>query len=1171
MALCRRRLRAEAEGSPRGLRVLLHWAGHEEEEDEDDDDGDDGDDEGRGRCRVYAQGSFSAEEICMELAQSLGISPVCCSLFALWDPQRSLWLPPNQRIPGGAELQLRFRMRFYFRNWHGLSSSEPRILRNSASGGGRPRPGAPLLDWASLSYLFRQAKFDFLHDVVSLQEHEDPEKFQSESLGMAVLHLAHLALEKGVALPQVAKKYSFETCLPASFRRHLRHGPALTRLRLRRLFGRFLRRFQRHAAALSPGDVMFRYLAALEHLGPAFGTETFPLLALRVAAAAGDGPDAAPGTGTHQLRVSGTAGVLWRALPPQVGSWGHLGTPGDTVPEPSGGRSRGRSRGCPGLSPRQEPPWSRFCDFGDITHVEVAESRVRVHRQDTKCLDVILQSPGSALSLVSLLDGYFRLTTDSSHFLCHDVAPPRLLLSAQCGVHGPLGEEFVLAKLQQQQPREGLFLLRWSVLDFHRIILAVLSPGPPQSPENSQLQQFRIQQRGDSFLLEGWGRPFPSLEQLLRALRGCTLHWGLQHCSLLHCCLPRPAEVSELLICRGEQQQQQQQLNLGQLSFQQIRAGHISQGAHLGHGTRTNIYLGLLRAREGEGQEEEEEEEEEGQGTDTRVVLKVLDPGHRDVTLAFFESASLMSHVSHVHLAFVHGVCVRGSENILVQELLDQGPVDVFLRRARGRVPLRWKVAVAQQLASALCYLEDKKLVHGNVCARNMLLARRGLEEGSEPLVKLSDPGLSLTVLSREERVARVPWLAPECLRDVGALSPAADKWSFGSTLLEMCCDGHVPLGHSTPSEKEQFYEQRQRFPEPSCPALASLISQCLSYSPEERPCFRAVLRELSRLQPHQLQDVAMPSPDCPTADPTVFQKRYLKKIRDLGEGHFGQVSLCLYDPSNDGSGELVAVKRLKADSSPQLHSSWAREIHILSSLCHQNIVTYRGCCGQHGDPEVQLVMEYVPLGSLREFLPRHPLGLAQLLLFAQQICEAMAYVHSLRLIHRDLAARNVLLLSEAWVKLGDFGLAKAVPWGQDYYRVCQDSASPVFWYAPECLKEGKFSYSSDVWSFGVTLYELLTHCDPSRSPPAKFLELLGPAQGQVTVLRLLELLERGGRLPVPGGCPCEVSRLLRNCWEAQASFRPTFPNLIPLLRSCRESCRAQGASLLPPCNGEGP
>ncbi|OXB52639.1 hypothetical protein ASZ78_004117 [Callipepla squamata] len=137
----------------------------------------------------------------------------------------------------------------------------------------------------------------------------------------------------------------------------------------------------------------------------------------------------------------------------------------------------------------------------------------------------------------------------------------------------------------------------------------------------------------------------------------------------------------------------------------------------------------------------------------------------------------------------------------MVEEFVEHGPLDVLLRKEKGRVPVGWKIAVAKQLASALSYLEDKNLVHGNVCAKNVLLARTGLSDGALPFVKLSDPGVSFTVLSREERVERIPWIAPECIQDTGNLSPAADKWSFGTTLLEICFDADVPLKERTPAE----------------------------------------------------------------------------------------------------------------------------------------------------------------------------------------------------------------------------------------------------------------------------------------------------------------------------------------------------------------------------------
>ncbi|NWX19438.1 TYK2 kinase, partial [Aegotheles bennettii] len=558
---------------------------------------------------------------------------------------------------------------------------------------------------------------------------------------------------------------------------------------------------------------------------------------------------------------------------------------------------------------RSEPKWVHFCDFREITHIVLKECRVGIHRQDNKCLEVVLPSAGSALSLVSLLDGYFRLMADSSHYLCHDVAPPRLLTSILNGIHGPMQEEFVFAKLRREAEEDGLYVLRWSALDFHRIILSVVKRSQQQAPGTQgalKYRQFRIQKKGDSFVLEGWDREFSTLRELLDVLKGCTLRSGEEIFTVKRCCPPKPGEISDLLITRKTKDNARQILNLTQLSFHQIRKDEITQQSHLGQGTRTNIYAGLLRlsgASRADNEAEDFSTEPNNNSRELPVVLKVLDPSHRDIALAFFETASLMSQVSHVHLAFVHGVCVRGSENIMVEELVEHGPLDVFLRREKGRISVGWKITVAKQLASALSYLEDKNLVHGNVCAKNILLARKGLEEGSMPFAKLSDPGLSFTVLSREgtglipcdsqllsgqlqphsalpiptERVDRIPWIAPECVRDVGSLSTAADKWSFGTTLLEICFDADVPLTERSPSEgKKREKGEGEREGKKGEKEEKGKLRRSLGTGDTPTPPSPPSVPDLV--------DVTSVNPDFPVSDPTVFQRRYLKKIRELGE-----------------------------------------------------------------------------------------------------------------------------------------------------------------------------------------------------------------------------------------------------------------------------------------------
>uniref|UniRef100_A0A8C1WGV4 Tyrosine-protein kinase n=1 Tax=Cyprinus carpio TaxID=7962 RepID=A0A8C1WGV4_CYPCA len=1087
------------------------------------------------RCLSYKEGEVTAEDLTIFAAKAVGITPVCHALFALYDPASSCWFSPNHKFNAEDQsgLLLHFRMRFYFRNWHGLGEKEPLVTRHALRTGTGAEPvTSPLLEMTSLEYLFAQAKYDFVNDSTCLDAVRGEEAishFQNECLGMAVLHLSYTALQSGSSLQDVAKQTSFLHCIPQSFSRQIARNNVLTRFRIRRVFANFVKTFQQHTVCmgkLGSQEVMYKYISTLERLAPNFGVETFPVFSLDLRAD-GDGSGSylnasrtqAPseetvnGQPTYEIRVSGSAGIWWRKTSAQRGN--------DYIPSQN----------------REAQPCIWFPSFVFVLYV--------THLHIFVFQDMRLGSSLQARSLVSLLDGYFRLTTDAHHYLCHEVAPPRVVLSVTNDLHGPILDEFVLQKLKKEA-EEGAFIVRWSVLDYHRIIL---------------LRVFIITLKGSMFRLEGWDQEFSSVKELTSSLKTFVLKSGEDSFTLKKCCLPRPGELSNLLIMRkgvnSSIKTVSEALNLSQLRFHQIKDKEITK-QHLGRGTRTNIYSGWLKVHGSLEDEDDESNNNHRNVKGIRVVLKILDQTHKDIALAFFETASLMNQVSHCHLVFVHGVSVKGSENIMVEEFVEFGPLDVLLHREKARVTPQWKFTVAKQLASALCYLETKRLVHGNVCGKNILVVRNGLEEGTSPFVKLSDPGISLLALSRAERVERIPWIAPECIADGARVGSAADQWSFGATLLEICNNGDLPISGSTLPEKERFYETQSRLAVPSSQELATFISMCLTYDPAARPSFRTILRELTEIQIKSECSNTVFSVSLPDRDPSIFYKRYLKKIRDLGEGHFGKVMLYVYDPGNDGTGEYVAVKALKQESGSNLHDSWMKEIEILKSLYHNNIVKYKGCCTELGGQVVQLIMEYLPLGSLREYLPKHRLGIAQSLLFAQQICMGMDYLHSKRYIHRDLAARNVLVENEGVVKIGDFGLTKYIPEGEIYYRVREDGDSPVFWYAIECLKESKFSFASDVWSFAVTLYEILTHCNHRQSPPSKFFEMMGLVHGQMTVVKLITLLEKNERLPCPRDCPREVYLLMEQCWDFNPGQRPSFSSLAESLKDIRQTYKQQ-------------
>ncbi|NWH79853.1 JAK3 kinase, partial [Piaya cayana] len=340
------------------------------------------------------------------------------------------------------------------------------------------------------------------------------------------------------------------------------------------------------------------------------------------------------------------------------------------------------------------------------------------------------------------------------------------------------------------------------------------------------------------------------------------------------------------------------------------------------------------------------------------------------------------------------------------------------------------------------------------------------------------------------------------------------------------------------PLQKLEFYQNRLHLPAPKWTELATLIAQCMDYEPHRRPCFRALIRDLNSLITSDYEllsdlspaDVALRDsfwgyePLATSQDPTHFEERHLKYISLLGKGNFGSVELCRYDPLGDSTGELVAVKKLQQDSAKELRD-FEREIQILHSLQHEFIVQYRGVCYSRGRRGLRLVMEYLPNGCLRDYLQKNQPRLEHrsLLLYAWQICKGMEYLGAQRCVHRDLASRNILVESETHVKIGDFGLAKLLPQDKDYYVVREPGQSPVFWYAPESLAENIFSRASDIWSFGVLLYELFTYSSKSKSPSEEFLRMMGTEKATQIVCHLLELLKDDRRLPAPPGCPAEV------------------------------------------------
>nr|XP_040040327.1 tyrosine-protein kinase receptor Tie-1 isoform X3 [Gasterosteus aculeatus aculeatus] len=272
-----------------------------------------------------------------------------------------------------------------------------------------------------------------------------------------------------------------------------------------------------------------------------------------------------------------------------------------------------------------------------------------------------------------------------------------------------------------------------------------------------------------------------------------------------------------------------------------------------------------------------------------------------------------------------------------------------------------------------------------------------------------------------------------------------------------------------------------------------------------------------------------------------------------IGEGNFGQVIKAMI--KKDGSKMSAAIKMLKEYASENDHRDFAGELEVLCKLGqHPNIINLIGACENRG--YLYIAIEYAPYGNLLDFLRKSrvletdpafakehgtasTLTSQQLLQFAVDVATGMHYLSDKQFIHRDLAARNVLVGDSLVAKIADFGLSR----GEEVYVKKTMGRLPVRWMAIESLNYSVYTTKSDVWSFGVLLWEIVS--------------LGGTPYCGMTCAELYEKLPQGFRMEKPKNCDDEVYELMKQCWRDRPYERPPFSQISVQLNRMQEARKA--------------
>ncbi|KAG9509081.1 Tyrosine-protein kinase JAK2, partial [Fragariocoptes setiger] len=1070
------------------------------------------------------EGEKLAEDLCHDLTSSKGMGTICSHAFALKFTNSSIWLAPNQSLYNLARdtdnrtVKLELRMRFLPSSFETISLTDP----------------------AAFEYMFAQIRHDWLHSVPpKMNKKSASQELIDFVLGLACIDIARHAIEiKVVPDRAFVDKVDLGAFLPSAISRlelyWIRYNPSVHKTTLEAY----------NNCKQDLRLIKYSYMKLfVTHLLSFYGHEYYDTRC---------SVDGAAGSVQVQIRMTyknSKCGIYYKSQRYQRKDEKN-GLPSDFI---------------------------LICNISEVCYVSINGNTATLCRTNGISPNFEFQDELSLKSFVSFIDGYYRLMVKWSFNICKEIMSPTLVRLKELQSHGPIGSEFSLKKLMLAR-RLKSYLVRQSSKDRRVYQMDVVTKEQPFLVQTRificEDNHYYTTNRINGRLIIDRLAKYKRFADLTRDTAMVSDDRLIQP---IHCIYSNELdECPELMISKDFKNIKKDVDDSGPRI---VNHNHLKiTDFGIGKDGEYNVNLGYINK--------------------TKVLIKEFhasEPPPRSNMIVKRYPLQLLSkwvHMENAHIVRSLGLAFANDLTIsFVQEHFEAGPLDQYL--IQNDLPVSKLLSCVGPLSRALLYLENSKFIHGLIRCHNIIVA----DDRSDSLqVKLADPVGELDMyvdsafFPQTVRDKGPSYFSREFYHS------EVDVWAFGTTVWQIFSRGQRPqpgstesslmhpatcpynlwlivqsCWHSNPSRQIQIssivrdvYHVSINYHDESdnstvitdttyldeSPLFSKsetlVVNGQLSTTPSTDTLNQSSISELlgaSILEPWPCRAGSFKNGRHDVNLQRSFRNRpkhiefhQLKIVRELGEGLYGHVDLaelnCFYTK------KLVAVKSINHKyTSDTILRDLKLEYDILVNLDHPNIVKVIGLVEK---PNLMLVMEYLEFGSLSTYLQRdrdEPLPFTITRQFALEIARGMDYLASqCSIVHRDLAARNVLIGSDYHVKLCDFGLARFVDPSKNYYQLKNFRHLPLKWYAPETLDKWIFTHQTDVWSYGVLLWEI-----ESGGEDPKY--QCGPND-------LLNLLQSGIRLEFPKYSSRIFADLADDCWNLEPDLRPSFAEIIDILET---------------------